>query len=266
MGSSVIPLSDVSSIASVGGKAAALGELLHASIEVPAGFVVPTNVVDLYAVQEEILQKFDELGSEFTAVRSSAVAEDGAGAAWAGQLETYLNVTRDGLLKAVENCQKSAQSKRARAYASQKSLVQTPVAVIVQAMIQSEVSGVAFSLNPVTNDQKQIIIEAGLGLGEAVVSGEITPDMYIIDKLSHTILEKNVVEQHKKLIRGGNGKNEWQAIGAEGHTQKLTDTHISAVARVVKKLEHHFAFPVDVEWAFADNQLYILQCRPITTT
>lgn len=248
-----------------GGKAAALGRMIRAGFTVPNGFVLSTKSFNAPGLEELILGSFDELQAEFVAVRSSAVGEDSAEAAWAGQLDTFLNCNRENLLQHIEKCWQSAGSARAQAYAEQKMIPITSVAVIVQEMIQSEVSGVAFSVHPVSGDNRQIVIEAGWGLGEAVVSGHITPDTYIVDKKTGQPIEKHVAQQEKMLVRSAAGETAWRTIEARGNTQKLSDEQISELARVVAKLEAFFTFPVDVEWAFSNNKLYILQSRPITT-
>lgn len=140
----------------------------------------------------EILKFHKILDAKFVAVRSSATAEDSSQAAWAGQLDTYLNTVRENLLEKVKRCWASLFTPRAIFYRFEKGLHKDKisVAVVVQKMIESEVSGIAFSVHPVTQDRNQIIIEAGLGLGEAIVSGEITPDSYVVEKEPRNILEK----------------------------------------------------------------------------
>ncbi|MDZ4221397.1 MAG: PEP/pyruvate-binding domain-containing protein, partial [Patescibacteria group bacterium] len=134
-------------------------------------------------IQSVILNSFQNLGAKFVAVRSSATAEDSKTASWAGELETYLFVTKKNLLEQVKTCWSSLFTPRAIFYRHEKKLLNTKVsvAVVVQKMINSEVSGITFTVHPVTKDYNQMIIEAGYGLGEAIVSGSITPDSYIID-------------------------------------------------------------------------------------
>ena len=132
----------------------------------------------------EITEGFEKLGAQYVAVRSSATAEDSSSAAWAGQLDTFLNTTRADLLKNVQRCWASLFTPRAIFYRFEKGMHGThiSVAVVIQTMIQSEVSGIAFSVHPVTEDRNQLIIEAGFGLGEAIVSGQVTPDSYVVEK------------------------------------------------------------------------------------
>jgi phosphoenolpyruvate synthase/pyruvate phosphate dikinase len=260
MNETVINLAEAKDLKSVGGKALALGILLRAGFSVPDGFVItPTGV----SSEDEVLKAFDNLSSQYVAVRSSGVAEDSGDAAWAGQFETFVNVARDNLLEKIKQCQLSGHSQRAQSYAQQKGLTTGTVAVIVQQMIQGDKSGIAFSVNPVTKNADEIVIEAGLGLNEAVVSGEITPDTYTVSKSSGNILQKHIGNQTKKLILGENG-NQWEVV-ANGTQQKLEDGEIQEVASLAQKLESHFGFPVDIEWTFEGGGLYILQSRPITT-
>lgn len=137
-------------------------------------------------IKIEIEKNFKELGSSFVAVRSSATAEDGSQNAWAGQLESYLNTNKNDLLENVKKCWASLFTPRAIFYRFEKGLDKTKisVAVVIQQMVQSEISGIAFSVHPVTEDKNQVIIEAGFGLGEAIVSGSVTPDSYVLEKES----------------------------------------------------------------------------------
>ncbi len=266
--SRIIPLRDSDDVGLVGGKASALNHLIIAGSTVPPGFVLPTTLSEsslTAEVERQILDHFDALNVPFVAVRSSAVGEDGADAAWAGQLDSFLNTPRDKLISNIKKCWQSANSERAKSYAQQRSLQTTTPAVIVQAMVQSEVSGVAFSVHPVTQNRSQCVIEAGLGLGEAVVSGQITPDTYVIDKTSGQILEKHVSAQTKQLKQAPDGSSEWAELGGKGEQQKLADTEIMELAGQVQALETRFGFPVDIEWARAHGTLYTLQSRPITT-
>lgn len=135
-------------------------------------------------IADEILEQYKSHNMSYVAVRSSATAEDGADHAWAGQLSSYLNTTDENILEMVQNCWASLFTPRAIFYRYEKGLHTThiSVAVVVQKMVNSEKSGIAFSVHPVTEDHNQIIIEAGLGLGEAIVSGSVTPDAYVVTK------------------------------------------------------------------------------------
>lgn len=259
-------LSQATDVAATGGKAKALGSMIRAGFVVPEGFVISTAAFDdmSKALQSDILKHFDILQTDFVAVRSSATSEDSGSAAWAGQLDTFLNVDRQHLIAQIKKCWESIHSDRAQAYAKEKSQAAGKVAVVVQKMVQSDVSGVAFSTHPVTQDDQQVVIEAGFGLGEAVVSGEITPDTYIVAKKPATIVEKHLAEQTKQLKRGADGQTSWQKVDHPG-AQKLADKYIVELSQTVQKLENYFGHAVDVEWALAGQQLFILQSRPITT-
>jgi phosphoenolpyruvate synthase/pyruvate phosphate dikinase len=250
----------------IGGKASALGKMIRAGFVVPAGFVIKTTVSKMTPeLQTELLTWFDALNADYVAVRSSAPTEDSTDAAWAGQLDTFLNVTRANLIDHIEQCWHSTNSARAKSYAQQKSLhTDKATAVIVQAMIQSEVSGVAFSLHPIKQDSQQVVIEAGFGLGEAIVSGQITPDSYVVNKQTLEILECHVSTQHKMLVKNKVGDNAWQVLQDKARVQKLSNAYIKQLTELVTKLENYFEYPVDVEWALANDRLHVLQCRPIT--
>lgn len=212
--------------------------------------------------------EFKKLDSTFVAVRSSATAEDSSEAAWAGQLESYLNTTHDKLLENVKHCWASLFTPRAIFYRFEKQLhkQKISVAVVVQKMVESEVSGIGFSVHPVTQDYNQLIIEAGFGLGEAIVSGSVTPDSYVVEKNRLEILENHVSTQNKKLVRAKNGGNEWiDLTETEGSKQVLTEKQVLELSKLIIKIEKHYGFPVDTEWAFEKSKFYIVQSRPITT-
>ncbi len=223
-------------------------------------------------ISDEIKKCFKNLDATFVAVRSSATAEDSANATWAGQLETYLNSTEKNLIEHVKKCWASLFTPRAIFYRFEKDLRQTKisVAVVVQKMIESEISGVAFSVHPITQDTNQLIIEASFGLGEAVVSGQITPDSYVVEKVPRRIINKNVEIKIRGLYRAnppaGGGGNEWRDIPKELNTmQALTDAQILQLSDLILYTEHHYGFPIDIEWALEKGKFYILQSRPITT-
>lgn len=218
-------------------------------------------------ISKEIRDKFKSLNSEFVAVRSSATAEDGSEHAWAGQLESYLNTTEESLLENVRKCWSSLFTPRAIFYRFEKKLhgTEISVAVVVQKMIQSEISGIAFSVHPITEDPNQLIIEASLGLGEAIVSGSITPDSYVVEKQLRRIIDKNISEQKKAIVKAGKDNN-WITVDKEKRNiQKLSDEKILELSELVIKIENHYGFPCDIEWAFEKDKFYIVQSRPITT-
>ncbi|MFT5280970.1 MAG: phosphoenolpyruvate synthase/pyruvate phosphate dikinase, partial [Flavobacteriaceae bacterium] len=221
----------------------------------------------------EVMAQFKDLNAEYVAVRSSATAEDGADHAWAGQLDSYLNTTEENLLEMVQSCWASLFTPRAIFYRYEKGLHTThiSVAVVVQKMVNSEKSGIAFSVHPVTEDYNQIIIEAGLGLGEAIVSGSVTPDSYVITKEPQEIIDVHVNTQYKALYRSDtldieHGFNEWKDLSdSEANEQVLTKEQILELSNIIVTIENHYGFPCDIEWAFENDTFYIVQSRPITT-
>lgn len=241
---------------------ATIDSVAHNLLELMISGEIPASLA------EEIELQFRELNAEFVAVRSSATSEDAASNAWAGQLETYLNTDKSLLLENVKRCWASLYSPRAICYRidSKQLCEKISVAVVVQKMVASAVSGVAFSVHPVTEDANNIVIEAGIGLGEAVVSGAITPDNYVVGKEPLKIVEKFTSKQNKAIYRLSNGQTGWQAVPKRQiNQQKLTDQQIMELSRLVIKIENQFGFPCDIEWALFNNAFFILQCRPITT-
>lgn len=233
------------------------------------------------SLEKEIIQAHEGLGSEFVAVRSSATAEDGKEHAWAGQLDTFLNTSKADVVKNVQKCFASLFTPRAIFYRFEKGLHNShiSVAVVVQKMVQSEKSGIAFSVHPVTEDRNQMIIEASWGLGEAIVSGQVTPDSYVVEKeptpstkssknlvLGGNILDINVAEKGRGLFRQASGGNDWQEIPVDkANAQCLSGKEVLELSDLILKIENHYGFPCDIEWAFEEGKFYITQSRPITT-
>lgn len=254
----------------VGGKAASLGEMLKTGINVPPGFVIVAKAQTsgmTPKLEKEILKAFDELGAERVAVRSSAVAEDSSAASWAGQLETYLNVTKDGLIKSVKKCWASIMSDHAQAYGNHHKVGrdEQAVAVIVQAMVDSDVSGVAFTANPVTNDRNEVVIESVYGLGEMIVQGAVTPENFVINKKSRKVIAHSSSRQ-RIMLAYKNGKNlKIEVPASKLKESTLTDKQIKELSLLAQKIESHYGHPQDIEWAISRGKLYIVQSRPITT-
>ncbi|MDQ5938448.1 MAG: Phosphoenolpyruvate synthase [Patescibacteria group bacterium] len=218
-------------------------------------------------ISSEIILEFTKLKSKLVAVRSSATAEDSSAASWAGELESYLNTTKVDLLDNVTKCWSSLFTPRAIFYRFEKKLYKTKisVAVVVQTMVQSEVSGICFTVHPVTKDAHQVVVEAGYGLGEAIVSGSITPDNYVVQKDKWVIFDKNISEQKFAIIKGKSGNIEKNIPIFKQKKQKLPDSQIILLAQLSQKLHDHYRIPQDIEWAFTKGKLYIVQSRPITT-
>ncbi len=215
-----------------------------------------------------VTASFQNLDTRYVAVRSSATAEDSSEAAWAGQLDSFLNTTEATLLVNVKKCWASLFTPRAIFYRFEKGLEKQKisVAVVVQKMVESDTAGIAFSVHPVTEDRNQLIIEAGFGLGEAVVSGSVTPDSYVLEKTPRRILEKKISAQTRALYRGEHGGAEWRNLSkTDGERQVLSDKEILALAELVLRIENHYGFPCDIEWAHESGEFFIVQSRPITT-
>jgi len=217
-------------------------------------------------LKKEIIISFNNLDSEFVAVRSSATAEDAADNAWAGQLDSFLNTRKEDLLLNIKRCWASLFTPRAIFYRFEKKLhgEHIAVAVVVQKMINSDVSGVAFSVHPVTKNRNHSVIEACFGLGEAIVSGQVTPDSYIINKSEDFIEKITVAEQEKAMKRSKQGQNIWTDIKNK-KVQKISGRRIMELAHLINSIEDHYGFPCDIEWAFEEGNFYITQSRPITT-
>ena len=225
---------------------------------------VATEVMHAYFKLESGLLKHP-----LVAVRSSATAEDLPTASFAGQQATFLNVSGEAnLVEKVKEAWASLFTARAIFYRATNKFdhFKVGIAVPVQKMVQSDCSGVMFSIDPVTNDKTKIVIEAILGLGEMIVQGAVTPDHYVVDKASEKILEKEVNTQEKMMTRHG-AKTTITAIPkSKGSRAKLKDAQIREIARLGKRLEKHYFFPQDIEWAMDNGTVYIVQTRPVTTT
>lgn len=250
----------------VGGKAASLGEMLQMGTSVPPGYVITTKAFNTGMsddLKKDIFAAFNQLGVPRVAVRSSAIAEDSKAASWAGQLESYLNTTQEGLIQAVKNCWTSIKSEHATEYAIKNGVSEghNAVAVVVQAMVNSDISGVLFTANPVTQSQDEFLIEAAYGLGELLVQGEITPESIIASR-DGSIISRQASRQHTKLVyRDGANKK----VAVSPQNQIVNDELLGQLVGVANKIEQHYGTPQDIEWAVEGGKLYIVQSRPITT-
>jgi pyruvate,water dikinase len=261
----VLPLRDISAHDSrtVGSKAANLGEMMRAGMRVPEGFALTVCAFDRFMednripadaspetvakahIPEDIAGALSaaaaELGDVALAVRSSAVAEDLAGASFAGQYETVLNVrSRDELFTGVIRCWSSAFSSRVASYRKTHERQGPPVmALLVQTMVPADVAGVAFSANPVNGDRSEAVVSAVRGLGERLVSGEASPDEWLVKDGSATRLS--------------------------APENAITAEQAKEIAAMARKAQAHFGTPQDTEWAIAKGRIFLLQARPITT-
>ena len=223
----------------------------------------------------DIRNAYEELGEGAVAVRSSATAEDLPEASFAGQQSTYLNVVGpENVVEAVQACWASLFEGRAVFYREDGGWDHLTVglAVPVQRMVQSEKSGVMFTVEPVSSDATKITIEAVYGLGEAIVSGEVSPDLYILDKENLEILESTVTPQPKMMVRteGGDGSyqgaNAWvDTLPADRDGAKLSPDQIYELASIGKRVEEYYGAPQDIEWAWEAGTFYLTQSRPVTT-
>lgn len=243
-----------------GGKAANLGELLFAGFDVPPGFVVTTsayraavgvaasrNAVEARGVPEDVAQgirqAYAELSGAPVAVRSSATAEDLPGATFAGQQETFLDVVgAEDVVAAVRGCWVSLFSERAVAYRGRLSIdpASVAMAVVVQKMVPADTAGVMFTADPVTGARDRVVINASPGVGEAVVSGDVTPD-HVVVATDGRIIERRLLQQ-----------------------VSMDDAQLGDLAATGRRIAAHFGRPQDIEWAVSRGRLFILQTRPMT--
>lgn len=205
---------------------------------------------------------------DFCAVRSSATAEDLEGASFAGLQDTYLNVAGpEQLISATKRCWSSLFTPRVLVYRQRKGFdhLDIHLAVLVQKMVDSVVSGILFTRDPNTGEN-HMIIEAGWGLGEAIVGGEVTPDHYVVDGVTQKVVHKQISEQRMRIVRAEGGGNRREEISAdEGRSQKLSDHRLARLVSLARLIESHYRRPMDVEWCADADSLYIVQARPVTT-
>lgn len=280
-----------------GGKGANLGELVLAGMKVPQGFVLTVEgyrccltqtrlpIVDVHDLQaldavtsqiqkqiekvsipddvtSEVLEAYKSMGSPIVAVRSSATAEDLPGASFAGQQETYLNVQGESeVLNAIKKCWASLWAPRAVQYRDMQGFGKSEVAlaVIIQEMAPHEVSGVVFTVNPLSNDSSELIINAAPGLGEALVQGEIVPDQWLARRPDGAVL-KFTPAPKKGQVPSALIRSQRPPRGC------LTSYQVRELASLCLRIEEHFGgVPQDIEWSYGLGEFYLLQSRPITT-
>ena len=224
------------------------------------------------AVRTEILdtyQAFDTTdGDPFVAVRSSATAEDLPDASFAGQYDTFLNVTSERLIQRVKECWASLFAERAVHYRNNHGFDHETVdiAVVVQRMVAAGKSGVMFTRHPSTGAE-QMIVESAWGLGEAVVSGSVSPDHYVIDPETATVTEKTIADKKQRMVKDPEtGETALEPVPEADRTARVvTDTEIERLVELGRRVEAHYEGPQDVEWAIVDGTVFVLQSRPITT-
>jgi pyruvate,water dikinase len=279
--------------AEFGGKSASLGELIASEIPVPAGFGVSAGAYrdalgaagegegappipdDLRA---EIAAAYEGLAAAAgdpelaVAVRSSALGEDAEGATFAGQHETYLWIRgADGVCDAVRDCWASLYSDEAVSYRERMAADEDAPAmgVTVQTMVDSEISGVMFTCNPITGDPSTVAVDASWGFGLAVVGGEATPDHYRISKVTKEVLQRDIGAKEVEFLPDPAGKGTIRAeVSAERRAAVcLDDEQLAELAGLARRIEKHFGSHQDTEWAISrgDGSLLLLQSRPVTT-
>lgn len=281
----------------VGGKGANLGEMFNAGLPVPNGFCITGNAFDEYMMrnrfeqqpsiysdklraviaagqiwtelEQEITEYYAALGQNMrVAVRSSATAEDLPEASFAGQQETYLNVVgKEQLITAIKKCFASLYSARAVTYRKQTNFdaVKVSLAVVIQIMVESEISGVLFTADPVSQDTDGMMINASWGLGEAIVSGKVTPDIYIYSKKQRHIVDKKLGGKDICIGYATIGIEERKTPAEQKARFCLSDKQALEVFLMGRKVEQHYGTPQDIEWAISGGKLYLLQSRPVTT-
>ncbi|QCB97425.1 phosphoenolpyruvate synthase [Arthrobacter sp. PAMC25564] len=286
-------------VALAGGKGANLAELVRARFPVPAGFIITTAAYTALldetglgatlaglllagaegarireafaaasmppALRDTILAAYRRLGGEAVAVRSSATAEDLPGAAFAGQQDTFLNIAgEDALIRAVEECWASLWTDRAISYRGRLNIrpEDLSIAVVVQTMVDAEVAGVMFSADPVTGRRDGIVLDASRGLGEAVVSGRVTPEHYVATRHGH--LRRWTPGGHEVVIRPAPDGGTVESAGEPGNAPSLTKRQLATLAGISRRAEAHFGAPQDMEWAVAGSRVFVLQARPMT--
>jgi pyruvate,water dikinase len=202
------------------------------------------------------------------AVRSSATAEDLPGSSFAGQQDTYLNISKENLIDSIKRCWSSLFTPRAIVYRKEKgfSHLDVLISVAVQELINSQKSGVMFTIEPVSGNRDVIVINASWGLGEAIVSGLVTPDEYVVSKEDFKIVQKNISKKEKKVISDNKGGTIIVEVEEElKSVPALTDEQVVQLAKYGKRLEEHYGSPQDIEWAVDDRgKIFILQVRPET--
>ena len=257
-----------------GGKAANLARLA-AGFRVPPGFVVSIPAATLERdARGAITAAYRALGAACgtpeppVAVRSSAVDEDGREASFAGQHDTYLNVSgAEQVWWAISRCLQSFGAARALAYRRAAGLPATPgrVAVLVQALVAADASGVAFSANPVTGARDEVVVNAAWGLGESVVSGTVTPDEIVVGRDGLAVRAHTVADKRRMTVAIPGGTREVPVPGRLARMPAVDAAQAIAAAELALALEREMGWPVDVELAWAGTELFLLQCRPITT-
>ena len=267
----------------VGGKVAPLAQLAE-TYPVPSGFCITTTAFDAWyleqslpaTLQAEIIAAYNQLNIKTNtenlrvAVRSSGVDEDGESSSFAGQYETCLNVVgEEVLIEAVLKCWESATSERVKQYNSQQDdqddTSVAPLAILVQQLVVADTSGVAFSANPVTGNEQEIILDVNWGLGESIVGGTGNTDNYVIDKTNFEVKERFIGKKNVMTVLAEEYTSEVDIPTMMCNQPVVSDQQAIELAQMAHSLEKVQGKAVDIECAWQDQKLFLLQCRPITT-
>jgi pyruvate,water dikinase len=252
----------------VGGKAAALASLAD-RLPVPPGFVV-VGAVDPANVEVAYAELAARAGTDepLVAVRSSATDEDGLQASFAGQHETILGVRgMDELLEAIAACRASGHADRALQYRRANGLAapSAPLPVLVQLLVMADAAAVVFSVDPVAPARGEVLVNAAYGLGESIVGGTVTPDEWALARPSLHITRESIADKRRMTVRVPGGSREIDVPPFLRRQPSITHEQAREAAALALRLEDELGLPVDLELAWAGNDLHLLQCRPITT-
>jgi len=229
-----------------------------------AAAVMPESIV------QEIFEAYEKLGKPPVAVRSSATAEDLPGMSFAGQHDSYLNVIgQDQLLDRIRQCWASLWNARAISYRLRQNVPQEStslsLSVIVQKLINGEKAGILFTANPLNNRRDQMRIDSSWGLGEAIVSGKVTPDQFVIDKQTGRIVEQRIAKKQIQIIRRNQGTEEAPVPLELQQQSSLNNDEIAALHQVAQEVEAYYGEPMDIEWAIEAGTAHVVQARAVTT-
>ena len=251
----------------VGGKGASLSRLVAAGLPVPPGFCVPVDLLSAIGAgnpSADVDAAVERLGAAAVAVRSSAVGEDGTDASFAGIHLSVLNVPRTGVPSALGRVRESACTPAAMAYRARRGLEGAPrIAAVVQAMLVPDVSGVLFTRDPVTKADR-FVVEASWGLGEAIVSGAVTPDHWELAR-SGDLVSSRIGDKDVAIVAEGEGTVEIEVEPARRGVPTLDASQLGALCDLARACERIFGSPQDIEFAWAAGQAWLLQSRPVTT-
>ena len=259
----------------VGGKCANLGELTQAGFPVPPGFAVTTAAYERDDIEESVAAAYAELGRRVqradppVAVRSSAIAEDMPDASFAGVQDTYLWICGlDAVLDSIRRCWGSFFNPEAVSYREMHGITRGGMSVAVQYMVDARVAGVMFTLNPVSGDPSSIAIDASYGLGITVAGGEVTPDSFLVSKVTREIVRRQIGAKEIEVVADPSaGTTVTRDVPQDLRAQaSLTDEEIGRLAELGRQVEAHYGRPQDLEWAIDRHlgELFLLQARPET--